>query len=83
MSNSNISYYYHIPCRFRLRSGKEVYGVVWQGGIGAASHLFASLREYEKYQEAEKDHDLNACKRLALRVDIDDFVHAESLEVLT
>ncbi|MFN3874468.1 MAG: hypothetical protein ACK4L7_00975 [Flavobacteriales bacterium] len=45
----------HKHCRFKLRSGKEVYGVVWEvetsdaaGSDGTKRLFFASVRDYER-----------------------------------
>jgi hypothetical protein len=43
-------------CRFKLRSGKEVYGVVWEvestdrsgQGLDSKRLFFASIRDYER-----------------------------------
>ncbi|MBX2978559.1 MAG: hypothetical protein KF905_04620 [Flavobacteriales bacterium] len=60
MELSHIRKYTHKHCRFRLRSGKEVFGVIWEvetrdlapeGDEPAERHLFfASIRDYERLQ---------------------------------
>ena len=48
----------HKHCRFKLRSGKEVFGVVWEvettdmsGHLASTKRLyFASVRDYERLQ---------------------------------
>lgn len=41
----------HKHCRFKLKSGKEVFGVVWEVESGGEKRLFfASVREYERFQ---------------------------------
>jgi hypothetical protein len=38
-------------CRFKLKSGKEVYGVIWEVETGESVRLyFASVRDYERFQ---------------------------------
>jgi len=59
MDLDHLSNYTHKHCRFKLRSGKEVYGVVWEvettdpSGNGEASTrlFFASVRDYERLQQ--------------------------------
>ncbi|MCB0765571.1 MAG: hypothetical protein KDB95_00005, partial [Flavobacteriales bacterium] len=54
----NIRTFTHKHCRFRLRNGKEVFGVVWEVETQAgplAEHsgsrlFFASVRDYERLQ---------------------------------
>ena len=51
MGLPNIREYSHAPCRFRLRSGKEVFGVVWEvEASGIRSLYFATIGEYERYR---------------------------------
>ncbi len=41
----------HKHCRFKLRSGKEIFGVVWEvEGNEGLKLFFASVRDYEKLQ---------------------------------
>jgi len=58
MDLSHIRPYAHKHCRFKLRSGKEVFGVIWEvetGEVGASPSdgkrlFFASVRDYERLQ---------------------------------
>ena len=59
MDLAHIRPYTHKPCRFKLRSGKEVFGVIWEvettdktGVVGESKRLyFASIRDYERLQQ--------------------------------
>ncbi len=49
MGLPNIREIMHAHCRFRLRSGREVYGVVWEVEANEECRLyFASIGEYER-----------------------------------
>lgn len=49
MGLPNIREFMHAHCRFRLRSGREVFGVVWEGGPDAEGRLhFCTIGEYER-----------------------------------
>jgi hypothetical protein len=51
MDASIIRPYFNRHCRFKLRSGKEVFGVVWEVDTGSTRRLFfASVRDYERFQ---------------------------------
>ncbi|MBZ0206291.1 MAG: hypothetical protein K8H89_08190 [Flavobacteriales bacterium] len=51
MGLANIRDFMHAHCRFRLRSGREVFGVVWEAGSTTDRRLhFASIGEYERSQ---------------------------------
>ncbi|MBL0129317.1 MAG: hypothetical protein IPP83_18135 [Flavobacteriales bacterium] len=59
MDFAHIRQYAHQHCRFKLRNGKEIYGVVWEvettdaNGDGANKRLyFASVRDYERLQHS-------------------------------
>lgn len=57
MDLAHLSSFTHKHCRFKLRSGKEVFGVVWEVETtdGAGEHntslYFASVRDYERLQQ--------------------------------
>jgi hypothetical protein len=59
MDLSRIRPYAHKHCRFKLRNGREVFGVIWEVATGEAppmddsdKHLFfASVRDYERLQD--------------------------------
>ncbi|MBV6404035.1 MAG: hypothetical protein IT228_04325 [Flavobacteriales bacterium] len=51
MERPDIRELYHKHCRFKLRSGKEVFGVVWEVDSGGAQRIFfASVHDYERFQ---------------------------------
>ena len=59
MDFAHIRQYARRHCRFKLRSGKEIYGVVWEvetsDGVGSGAHkrlFFASVRDYERLQNS-------------------------------
>ena len=57
MDFTHIRNFTHKHCRFKLRSGKEVFGVVWEvestdhSGQGQDTKrlYFASVRDYERF----------------------------------
>ena len=57
MDFAHIRQFAHQHCRFKLRGGKEIYGVVWEvetsdtaGGLATKRLYFASVRDYELLQ---------------------------------
>ncbi|HEY0978602.1 MAG TPA: hypothetical protein VGE21_14110 [Flavobacteriales bacterium] len=49
METPDIRRFAHSHCRFKLRSGKEVFGVIWEVETGDAKRLFfSSIRDYER-----------------------------------
>ncbi len=59
MDLSHIRPYAHKHCRFKLRNGREVFGVIWEvetaeqlsaDGDGGKRLFFASVHDYERLQ---------------------------------
>lgn len=55
MEIASLQKYAHQHCRFKLRSGKEIYGVVWEVETSESADVdgtkrlfFASVRDYER-----------------------------------
>jgi hypothetical protein len=70
-------------CRFKLRSGKEIYGVIWRNREGnQVKHYFASAVERLRYKKAELQHDIATCEKIKVPVDIDEIVNAEPLSLM-
>ena len=74
MERPDIRELYHTHCRFKLRSGKEVFGVVWEVDTGGVQRIyFASVRDYERLQ-LEPHVPVNV-----LDMPPEEIVHVESL----
>ena len=81
MDLSRIRPYAHKHCRFKLRSGKEVFGVIWEvetnetrpDNVPSKHLFFASVRDYERLQ--------NEPNKPVSVVDMppEDIMHVESL----
>ncbi len=57
MGLPDIRTFMHAPCRFRLRGGKEVFGVVWEcGPVPDQTLRFASIGEYERARHDPQGH---------------------------
>ena len=51
MELTRIRPFAHKHCRFKLRSGKEVFGVIWEvEGLEKRTLFFASIGDYERLQ---------------------------------
>lgn len=71
-----LSKYYEKPCRFKLRSGKEVFGVVWKEVRGGnTKHYFSSSENFKKIIHGEASSD-----ELKTMVEAEDFIAAEMLQ---
>ncbi len=74
MDITHIRDFTHKHCRFKLKSGREVYGVIWEVESGDSCRLyFASVRDYELLQ-----HD-PAQPISIVPVQADEIVHVQDL----
>ena len=72
MTQSEFRAYNDQPCRFRLKSGKEVFGVIWEKPQpGNTSYYFASLSE--RFNHGMRNN------AIGMMISIDDIVGAELL----
>jgi len=78
MTKSDLSNYFHRHCRLRLRSGKEVYGVLWEHERDQSKLYFASHREHSAFRQAAQVRHLDRL-RAAQEVSPDDIIAVESL----
>lgn len=75
MNKKEISLYFNKYCRFKLRSGKEVFGVIWENSEGnSVTHYFASAVDHAKIQEKNKKP-----AEVTTPVNIDEIIIAELL----
>jgi hypothetical protein len=65
------------PCKFRLRSGKDVFGVIWEMKVnGALDYRFASLGERFTLPT---NTGLQENKNQGQIVNLEEIIHAELL----
>jgi hypothetical protein len=77
MNAELLSHYLEKPCKFKLKSGKEIYGVVWKdGALQEPEICFSSKGTFEKLKAS-------VTKQLPgneiVRVSADEIVAAEYL----
>ena len=67
-------------CKFKLRGGKEVFGIIWENTYGdELIHYFSTAAERMRYKVAEKSNDDLTCQQLKIPVRLEDIVIAEPL----
>jgi hypothetical protein len=72
MTQAEFRLYNDQPCRFRMKSGKEVFGVIWEKPqSGNTSYYFASLSE--RYNRSQRNNSIG------MMINIEDVVGAELL----
>lgn len=79
----DVSLFLDKPCKFRLRSGKEVYGVIWrEHSAGVSQLLFASSGDYLRIKESPASTTEQELASIAVRLNRDDVIAAEILDNL-
>lgn len=80
----DVSLFMDKPCRFWLRSGKEVYGVIWRDMDSQPNEvMFASSGDYLRMQTRTRRKPSYAeLEDFAVRLDRDDLIGAEILDNL-
>lgn len=77
MENFNFKYYEKKPCKFILRSGKEVFGIVWEEDQeNTKKYFFSSAVQYMKAKLKSKEELI----KLAHPISLDDLIYAELLQ---
>lgn len=80
MEQTQFSKFINRYCRFKLRSGKEVFGIIWENAEGnKVIHYFASALERKRIAEAEMVNDLKTVEQHRVKVNIEEIIAAEPL----
>lgn len=71
-----FQYYEQKPCKFILRSGKQIFGIVWEDNFNnSKKYFFSSAVEYMKAKLKSREE----LKKTAYPISIEDVIHAELL----
>jgi len=80
MNRTEFLKFNDMPCKFKMRGGREVFGVIWENTYGEQlMHFFSTTAERMRYKAAEMQNDRIACERLKIPVELEDIVLAEPL----
>ena len=72
MGLQDFSAYFQQHCKFRLKSGKEIYGVIWkEDSAQHPQYYFASSNEYKRYLKSEH------IKKMSYCISLDEVINAE------
>lgn len=78
MSTKDLQTYYNTRCRFKLKSGKEVFGVIWEVETANGKNLFfTSLSNAQFVIKAKSDVEL--ASKIGNPLAIEDIILAEKL----
>ena len=81
MKLKEASNYYHKPCKFTLRSGKEIFGVIWKSRENMSNeHCFASAMEYLQFQKRMTIKDKDLYEKIIYKVNIEEVVSAKQVD---
>ncbi|TVR39430.1 MAG: hypothetical protein EA392_06705 [Cryomorphaceae bacterium] len=80
MTRHDLSLYYNRHCRLKLKSGKEVFGVIWEHDSDEDKLYFASHGDHKAYRQTIALQQPARNHRWAQVVNADDIIAAESLQ---
>lgn len=77
MDAFKLNYYENKPCKFILRSGKQVFGIVFkERESNSPQYFFTSAINYMKLQMKFNEESIKSCIH---PISVDDLVYAELL----
>jgi hypothetical protein len=80
MERNEFLSYNDTLCKFTLKGGKKVFGIIWENEYGnELIYFFSTAAERVRFKTAEKINDFRACERLITRVQLNDIVQAVPL----
>ena len=75
MGYEGLRVYLNQHCRFKLRSGKEVFGVIWKIDSDQEKYVFTTVSDHQAYMRTRDIESIGS----KLFVDLNDIVLAEKL----
>lgn len=76
MKSVDLVFYMESPCRFILRSGKEVFGRIFVTSAKSESeYYFASNGEFMKWKNSKEE------KQIGVKIKVDDIVYVEKISL--
>lgn len=80
MNYVDFLHYKEQPCRFKLKSGKEVYGVIWEERHDdETEYLFASSSAHNNYKSSENGRKQESANSIIYKLSLEDVIYAEPL----
>ena len=81
MTTIEINEYLTQECRFRLKGGKEIYGVIWgeENNREPFQYFFASAYEHRLYLQAKANDEAEICRSIRYPVNPEDIIMVEKL----
>ena len=81
MNYTEFLHYKEQHCRFMLKSGKEVYGVIWERSRKEElEYYFASSSTHKKYKESPSTNEFDWSERNVHKVLLEDVIKAEIIK---
>jgi hypothetical protein len=82
MKQSEARNFMEKPCRFRLKSGKEIYGVIWEWmkeNSNKAEYYFASNGVVMNFKKQSGNYNITPEPTLGTYIQLDDIIYAERM----
>ena len=77
MNETKLERFYHQHCRFKLQSGREVFGVIWEEENEENNEVvFSSVKDHDEYFQHTTKASLSP---QAMRLNKKDIIYIESI----
>jgi hypothetical protein len=80
MTVTDLQHYFNRHCRLKLKSGKEVFGVLWGDDFNNDKLFFASNVDHKAYRQAIELKQLDRASRLPQEVNPEEIIAVDDLE---
>jgi hypothetical protein len=80
MKVHDLQHYFNRHCRLKLKSGKEVFGVLWGDDFDEEKLFFASNIDHKAYRQALDLKQLDRVSKLRHEVDPEEIIAVDELE---
>lgn len=79
MNEKKLERFYHQHCRFKLQSGREVFGVIWEEENEVNNEVvFSSVKDHDEYFQLKSDSRSELSPQ-AMRLNKRDIIYVESI----
>ena len=80
MEKAELEKFYLKHCKFKLRSGKEVFGVIWKENHLTAETYFTSFGDLLRYKHLIGAHVSDLYHKFGQPINSKDIIYAEKIE---
>lgn len=84
MKREEVQNFTDRPCRFRLKSGKEIYGIIWEWikeNTGNTEYYFASNGDVMRFRRERGNFNIKPEPQIGTYIQLEDIIYAEQINL--